>query len=101
NSSISGAGACYLYFYSHVLYLAADGQSPQTSLAIGTPGTLQNSQCSINVGASSAVYSGNTLTLNLAITFSQSFAGTRNIYLLVENTSTVTKWMTAGTWTVP
>lgn len=54
-----------------------------TSGTIGTGTPLQNSQCSIDVAHSSAVFSGSagsTLTLRLPITFTAAFLGTKNIY---------------------
>ena len=41
----------------------------------------KNSQCSLNASGSSVFASGNTLTLTLAITFSESFSGNRVFYL--------------------
>jgi len=61
---------------------------------------LQNSQCSIDLAASSAVASGNNLTLNLAISFTPTFAGTKNIYMSVLNKFGLNSgWVSRGTWT--
>jgi hypothetical protein len=46
--------------------------------------------------------SGNTLTLNLAITFSPSFAGNQVSYLAARNNSTGNSgWQAVGSVTVP
>jgi hypothetical protein len=63
---------------------------------------LQNSQCSINLAASTVSSSGNTITLSLAMTFRPAFAGTKNIYMDAVNLAGATAgWPTRGTWTVP
>ena len=71
-------------------------------MTLGTTGTLQNSQCSINVGSSSASGSGNTLTLNLPITFGSSFAGTQTIWMIAyDNAGLSSGWQSMGTWSLP
>ena len=96
NSSLATTNGCYFYLYasgSNVLYLANDAGAFQSSLPVGATGTLQNSQCSVNVGASSVMSSGTTFTLNLALSFTPAFAGSKNIYMYVQN-ATVGKRLT-------
>jgi hypothetical protein len=57
-------------------------------MTIGAAGTLPNSQCTINVGASSVSASGNNLTLNLALTFESAYAGAKNTYALWRTLTT-------------
>ncbi len=80
-------------------------QSSGTAWFVATPGaatTLQNSQCSLNVAATSVALSGNTLTLNLAMTFAPAYAGAKNIYMYAADVSDSNSgWQTQGTWTVP
>jgi hypothetical protein len=73
----------------------------QSPLTLGQAGTLQNSQCAVNPAASSAVGSGNTLTLNLSLTFNTTFAGSKNVYMDLNDGSGDTGWVQRGTWTVP
>jgi hypothetical protein len=69
-------------------------------MTLGTAGTLQNSQCAVNVGSSSGALSGNTYTLNLAITFQGGFTGAKNVYGLATSLGAVSSgWATVGTWT--
>jgi hypothetical protein len=69
---------------------------------VGTPGALSNSQCTVDIGASSISTSGNTLTLTLALTFKQVFTGAKNIYMGVFNNGNVfSGWQAEGTWIVP
>jgi hypothetical protein len=65
-------------------------------------GTLQNSQCVINLAASSASVDGANLTLSLAITFPPSFAGSKNVYMLAGSAiGPSTGWVQRGTWAIP
>jgi hypothetical protein len=74
-------------------------QAP-SPFAIG--GTQQNSQCSVNFPGSSASVSGQTLTLNVAMSFKVAYAGAKNIYAYAStNAGAITDWQQAGTWTVP
>ena len=103
SATLAVSGACYLYYPRGLneLYLASDTGVWQGPLPIGSAGTLQNSQCTLNVGASSASMSGNTLTLNLALSFTAAFAGAKNVYMEVENATHDSGWSPHGAWTVP
>jgi hypothetical protein len=98
----SGAG-CYFYYItsSNVVYLNSDGGSGWVGNAnLGGSGTLQNSQCSLNLAASSAVGSSNNLALTLAITFKSSFQGSYNTYMYAhDNAGLASSWQQMGTWT--
>ncbi len=103
NSGLTAAGGCYIYYSpsSKQIYLGNNAGSgtlgPQT---LGTSGTLQNSQCSLNVGSSSVVDSGNTLTLNLALTFESGFTGAQNIWAdTASNAGLSMGWQSLGSWT--
>jgi hypothetical protein len=75
-----------------------------TSWLPSTPGaasTLENSQCSLNVEASTVSLSNNTLTLSLAITFQPAYAGAKNTYLLaIDASGPNSGWQQLGVWTV-
>lgn len=111
NSFLDGIAACYLAYaptsattgYLYLVDNAGDGgYAGGSPMAIGSSGQLQNSQCTINAAASSASASGNTLTLNLAMTFSSSFAGNQIFYVAARNGSTGNSgWQAAGSVTVP
>src|SRR5271165_196445 len=104
NSSFSGTNGCFLYFYrggANMLYLLSDAGALQPGITIGTSGTLSNSQCTINAGASSAMSSGNTLTLTLAVTFTAAFAGAKNVLMEAQSATVLGSWAQTGTWTVP
>ena len=110
NSFLDGINACYLAYVptsasSGYLYLvddAGDGHYVSGSpMPLPSSGTLQNSQCTISVGGSSASASGNTLILDLAITFSAGFAGNQVFYVAARNNSGANSgWQAAGSVTV-
>jgi hypothetical protein len=70
---------------------------------LGTATTLQNSECSLNVAAATVASSGNTLTLNLPMTFLSSYAGAQSVYLYAIDVlgATSGSWQHFGIWTVP
>ncbi|HEY1759730.1 MAG TPA: hypothetical protein VGG72_30445 [Bryobacteraceae bacterium] len=68
------------------------GYAAGSPILLSSGATLSNSQCTITTAGSSASASGNTLKLNLAITFTPSFAGNQVFY---------SGWQAAGSVTVP
>ncbi len=86
-------------------------------LTPGSSSSLSNSQCTLNgVGSSASVGVGSsasgsgvgpsistigtTLTLTLSVTATVSFIGTKNVYLLAEDSEgSISGWDNAGTWT--
>jgi hypothetical protein len=102
STTLAAAGSCYLYFArgSNLLYLAQDNGLFSNKAVVGSTGTLQNSQCTVNTGTSSVSVSGNTLTLNLAISFQAGYAGAKNVYMEAFDGAD-SGWMRRGTWTVP
>jgi len=71
------------------------------SMPLPGAGVLQNSQCAVDVGASSVSMAGNTLTLNAAVEFNASYAGLKNTYLQAQSaTGTSSGWKLRGTWNV-
>ncbi|HYW48037.1 MAG TPA: hypothetical protein VE959_34555 [Bryobacteraceae bacterium] len=92
-SAINGIGACYVAFApsgagSGSVYLvdnAGDAGGPYSGMVLPGSGSVSNGQCVIAGTGSSASGSVNTLTLTLAITFSQSFAGNRIVYAAARN----------------
>ena len=105
NSGLSGPGACDLTVdvVHNAVYLLNDGATAWLGpVTPGAAGTVQNSQCTVNGANSSAVASGNTVTLNLALSFQIPFAGAKNIYANASSTGGLTSgWTRLGTWTIP
>jgi thermolysin len=72
-----------------------------TAWISGTMGgaPLSNSQCTLNLAGSSATPNGNDLTVVLNITFSGSFTGLKQIYMMAKSAGGVsTGWIQRGTW---
>jgi hypothetical protein len=104
-TAVNGQNACYAFYVpsTNILTMFNDAGNGYTgSGTLGTVGTLTNSQCTIDVGASSAVATGNNLTLTVALTFKPGFTGAKNSYMIVVNNSGLSSgWQSKGTWTTP
>jgi hypothetical protein len=101
--SASSSNSCLLYYSrgTSMLYLLDDGQTWMAG-ALGSSTLLQNSQCAVSLSGSSATFSGNSLTLNLAMTFSAAYSGAKNIYMYAQNDANQNSgWQDRGDWTVP
>ncbi len=108
NNAIDGRNACYIAYIvsTNTLVLvndAGDAGGPFVgSIPIPGAGSVSNSQCSINAAGSAVSTSGNNLTLNLAFTFTGSFAGERIVYAAARDLSANnTDWQPMGTIGVP
>jgi hypothetical protein len=100
----SASNSCFVYYNiaANQINLLNDAGAAWMTATPGAATTLQNSQCSLNVAATSASMNGNTLTLNLAMTFKPAFAGAKNIYMYGADVSGPNSgWQQLGTWTVP
>jgi len=90
NSTLSVAGAVHLYYIpsTNRLYVLDDNSQPvQPGAVPGTNVVLSNGRFSLSAAGVSVVKSGITLTLTLPITFSQSFAGQKRLYLFAVDTA--------------
>lgn len=87
----SWAGACGTRYdqAGNGLFIINDaGNGWLGPITPGAAATLQNSQCVLNGATSSAVGSGNNLTVTFDVTFLPGFVGEKNIYLLAKNNTT-------------
>ncbi len=95
--------ACMLYYNNatNQIYLLNDYGTAWLQATLGAASTLQNSQCSLNVAASTVALNTNTLTLNVAMAFKPSFTGVKNVYLkAVDILGSSSGWEQGGTWIV-
>jgi hypothetical protein len=99
----TSVNACYVYYQpqGNHLYLANNAGTWITpALTPGVAGTASNTQCTLNAGSSSVTILGNDLTLNVAVTFSGTFVGAKNVYLYGYGLSgQSTGWVKEGAWT--
>ncbi len=106
NTAIDGRSACYVAYSQpgNALYLVPDNGdgSLAASIPLGGTGTLENSQCRISAQGSSAVASGNQLTLNLNVTFKSAFTGAKGVWAATQTLALQTSpWKIVGAWQVP
>ena len=95
--------ACMLYYDASTgeINLLNDNATAWLPAAIGSASTLQNSQCSVNLATATMVPSGNSLTLNVTVSFKTAFSGAKNVYLhSVDVSGSKTGWQQLGSWTV-
>jgi len=98
NSALSGVQACLVLIdvVHSTPYLLNDAGTAWLPL---TGSLVSNSQCALNAAGFSLVASGNTLTVNLPITFTAGFAGHKNIYgYAVTSAGATAGWQTLGSW---
>ena len=110
NSVVNGANALLgMYLVgSNRLYLRDNanggwlgGFAPGARNASGGPLIISNSQGSLNATATTVTLDANLLTINWSFIPAPSFAGTKNLYLLVRDRSNaVDNWEAFGTWTI-
>ncbi len=106
NTALDGGRACYIAYSrpAGVLYLVDDA-GPDAGLAaltLGSNATVSNSQCTIHGADSSAVGSGNQLTLTLRIEFKPAFSGYRVVYLAARDAAGGNSgWNTHGGIAIP
>jgi uncharacterized protein YhjY with autotransporter beta-barrel domain len=105
DQAIGTFNTCHLAYGpdTNLLFLLNDARNQWLgSVPLGSSGTLANSQCSVNLGASSKSGSGNNLTVDLAITFSGSFAGTKNLFVYaLDQQYQNSGWQNKGSWVIP
>jgi hypothetical protein len=103
NTSLNVNAACRVIYYPALNQMHLYDDAGTTQSAAVTPGsatTVSNSQCTLNGTGSSFSNAGNNLTLNVALTFTGTFTGLKNIYMYAaENNGTTAGWTQKGTWT--
>jgi len=88
NSVLNWPNACYSFYdrtANKISLLSDSGTYFVGSVTPGQTSTLQNSQCTLNGNGSSVTPSGNSLTINVALTFTGAFGGAKNIYLNAQD----------------
>lgn len=96
NSSVNGAGACWMYFNGQ-LWLADDQGANWSRAAAGQ--SLQNSQCTVS--SLQDLSSGNAASFQVTIAFGAGFTGKKNVYLYAVNQAGGnTGYQPEGSWTV-
>jgi len=109
NNFIDGRPTCYLAYVASTNSLllvddAGDAGGPFAGSMVlnGGAAIIQNSQCSVNSTGSSAVNTGNTLTMTLNVTFKAPSPGNRVLWLAGRDGAggNNTDWQAIATTTV-
>jgi len=100
NASLSALNACDVGFSfpANTVSLLSDNGLSSSSMAIGSSGSLQNSQCVIQ--ATSATPSAFSITISVAIAFKGPFNGAKNIYMNASTASSSSGYILMGTYAV-
>jgi hypothetical protein len=88
---------CYVQYNPAANAMYLYGSS--TAVTPGSSASVSNSYCTLSGSGSAVSKSGNDLTLTYALSFSSSFTGGQNVYLLAGNNSQSSGWVQLGTWT--
>ena len=100
-SAVNGSNSCFVLYYpaTNSLELLTNTGTVSSKITPGS-GTLSNSQCTISGSGTTVVRSGDSLTLNLAVTASSTYTSGQNVYMFAEDDSSAqTGWVQKGTWT--
>ena len=81
--SSSAANSCMLYYSRPLnqLYLINDAGTGWIPGTPGTAATLSNRECAVDLSGVTITPAGNTLTLQLPMTFTAPFGGSKNVYM--------------------
>jgi hypothetical protein len=104
SSTLGGSATCDIGYSFGQLWLTNDaGTALLGPVALGSSATVSNSQCTIGGGSGgTASTSGNSLTISVPVTFSNSFAGTQSIWAYAEDwgSGLNSGFEPEGSWTV-
>jgi hypothetical protein len=101
NSTLNGQNACFISYNraANAFYLFRDSDNAWQLIYPGSSGSVTNGYCTISGAALSSAASGNTLTLNLPLSFSSNFTGSKNFYAYAADAAGLNSgWITLGTW---
>ncbi len=98
-SPANTANACYLVYnaVNSTIALYNNAGTVSSSKAIGSAATLANSQCA--VGYTLAFPSGNSVVLQVNLSFTGTFVGPQSVYLDAIEPNASSGWVSVGSWT--
>jgi hypothetical protein len=102
NTSSKLSSACAVVYTpaSNKMYLYNDAGTGLSSAVVpGSSSSAANSQCTLKGTGSSFSTSANNLTLNVALTFTGTFLGQKNVYLYAAGKAGNSGFIQKGTWT--
>jgi hypothetical protein len=117
---VNANNACYILYYApsngNAFFLHTDlwsssgaggwvpgATTPGTPSTPGTPAQVHNSQCTLDVSRSWVQLVGSEMRLQLALTFSPTWSGGKEIFVDVccDSSGGQLNWTDRGSWTVP
>ncbi|PWT99084.1 MAG: hypothetical protein C5B51_27920 [Terriglobia bacterium] len=105
NTGVNGTNACWVLYNkaANTFQLANDaGSGFSTPITLGSNNTLSNSQCTVSALNASTSTNGNNLTVNIPLSFTPLFSGTKGTFALANDTGGLSSgWVQTGTWTIP
>jgi hypothetical protein len=103
NPGFALTNSCYIIYDRNTnrFSMFNDAVTGSGSIVIGSTGSLSNSQCTLHGTGSSAAIGATTITITLNLSFSPSFAGSKNSFLFASENGFNTGWVQVGSWTVP
>jgi hypothetical protein len=103
NNGLAYVNGCLVSYdrATNVLWLVSDDANRWIPVVMGSAATVQNSQCSLDAARSSSAASGNTLTVNFALTFTSPFSGSKQVYARALDAGGLeTSWQLEGNYSV-
>jgi hypothetical protein len=107
NKALNALGACYLALVpaQNAVYLVddmGDAGGPFAAMVLPSGNSVSNSQCAISGVGSSITKAGDTVTVVLNMSFSQTFGGNRVFYVAARNDTTGNSgWQAIGSVSIP
>ncbi len=102
NSGLNPFNSCYFAYdkANNVLALANDAATAWVLHSASQIGTLENSQCRIQLSTTTVLVNDTSIVLTLPITFLPGYAGAKNVYLYAgDSTGRTNGFSQMGTWT--
>jgi hypothetical protein len=104
HDSLSHDHACYVYYdnTAHQVTLMDDVKTLWLpGAAVGSPGKVENSQCSVDAGQSAVTVEPKAITVKAAVTFKPTFTGDKKVYLYAANTAGLNSgYVLSGGWLI-
>jgi hypothetical protein len=98
-SSVGAANSCYFEFdQPNSIYLQNNANTSWSGATVGTATVLRNSQCSINASQVTVSRSGNTITVNVPVTFLINQTTAWGLFGFAADSTRYTGWQNSGTW---
>ena len=105
NSAVIGVNSCFVEYNraANTIRLVNDsGLQWPTPILLGTGTAMSNSQCSLNPATASSSTAGNSLTVNVPLTFLPTYSGSKSFFVAAyDMTGQGSGWQAAGSWRVP